>query len=236
MADVKYGHGIEDFEANQYTLYVDKEGKCYKTNQMSVDWVYTNCRLKVPPLGSSPGFETENEKNLPVITAPQDLKGLGELVTKYWDDSKTSDTGFVYLPAFKRVIRVSVTTYQDNMGGSDMTWGDPNGLREPFANWKFKIIGKKRFMLAGYPYGEAAKVHPDLTLDDGKEYVERKKFQKNTWSVTPIYVVEATPKVKHIYGKKILYVRAPEEAWFVYSNITMVDTLRFTDAALERVL
>jgi hypothetical protein len=222
MADVKYGHGVDDFEANQYTLYVNKEGKAYKTNKMNISWVWTNGRLKVPPLGAVPGFETANEVNLPVFVAPQDLKGLGQLSIKYWDDLKNPDAGFVYLPAFKRVIRVSATTYQDNMGGSDMTWGDPNGLREPFSNWKFKLIAKK-FMLAGYPYGEAAKINPDLSVDDGKEYTEGKKFAKNTWVVTPVYIVEATPKIKHIYGKKILYIRSPEEAWFVYSNIGMVD-------------
>lgn len=221
VANAKYGHGLDDFCAYQDSWFVNKQGKVYKTQHMEVDWVWTNGRLKVDPLGVVPGFEEELERNLPVLTEPFDLKGLGQLSIKHWDDAKNSDEGFVYLPAFKRVVRISATTYQDNVGGSDVTWGDPNGLREPFSYWEFRLIGKKA-MLATSPFNEPDTLRANRSVESSKEFTEGKKFPKVTWAVTLLDIVEAVPKIKHIYSKKVLYIRSPEN-WIIYSPITIVD-------------
>jgi hypothetical protein len=132
------------------------------------------------------------------------------VITRYYDDTKHQDEGFVYLPAFKRTIRVSATTWQDSIGGSDMTYGDTLGFCEPYGLWDFKLIGKE-FMLVPEPKSpfilvsrETGKMHPDFKFTVGE------KFPVLGWCITPLYIVEATPKIRHIYKKRMLYVLAPE--------------------------
>ena len=83
-------------------------------------------RKLVPPLGVTPGYESPYEfrNAMEVFTTPRDLKGLGQWTIRYYDDVKNPDQGFMYLPAFRRCIRISATTWQDNVGGGDLTYGD----------------------------------------------------------------------------------------------------------------
>ena len=53
---------------------------------------------------------------------------MGQYAVRYYDSVKTYDAGFTYLPAFKRTIRTSATTWQDNIGGSDTIYGDGEGF------------------------------------------------------------------------------------------------------------
>jgi len=172
--------------------------------------INTTGRLEIPPLGAIPGMEKIKYKRITGQTYPLAQKGLGLVVTRYYDDTVNQDEGFIYLPAFKRTIRVSVTTWQDSIGGSDMTYGDTLGFGEPYGFWNFKLIGKK-YMLIPEPKNpitlvsrETGKMHPDFKFTEGE------KFPVFGWCITPLYVVEATPKVRHIYKKRILYVLSPE--------------------------
>ncbi|MDO8785552.1 MAG: DUF1329 domain-containing protein, partial [Syntrophales bacterium] len=117
----------------------------------------------------------------------------------------TYDNGFAYLTAFKRTIRVSDTTWQDNIAGGDMTYGDGDGFQDPFSGWNFNLTGKK-FMLVHEPKAP-------LPMKDEKGHVSKnvkfdvgKKFPRLGWVISPVDVVEAIPKIKHIYGKKVVYV------------------------------
>ena len=42
---------------------------------------------------------------------------------------------------------MNATTWQDNMGGSDMTYGDAGGLQEPYSYWEFRLLEKKYLLL-----------------------------------------------------------------------------------------
>jgi hypothetical protein len=117
----------------------------------------------------------------------------------------------MYNPHFKRTIRISATTFQDTYQGSDFTLGDPEGLTEPFGYWNFKLIEKK-FMLTPELVrhrqptytGEGFNLDPQVKWDEGK------KYPRLGWAITPVYIVQATPKnPEHIYSKKILYLTSP---------------------------
>ena len=211
MANVKYGDAFDDIVVTPYTThFINSKGKVYKTNNRMVKILNTTCRLGIPPLGAIPGMEKIKYKRVTGQTYPLAQKGLGLIVTRYYDDTKYQDEGFIYLPAFKRTIRVSVTTWQDSIGGSDMTYGDTLGFSEPYGFWDFKLIGKK-LMLIPEPKSpftlvsrKTGELHPDFKFTEGE------KFPVLGWCITPLYVVEATPKVRHIYKKRMLYVLAPE--------------------------
>ena len=78
-------------------------------------------------------------------------------------------------------------------------------------------------MLVPAPYGEEPQLNPDgVTVDLKRPSDEGKRFIRDKWVVTPYHIVEATPKIKHIYSRKTLYVASPEY-WQFYSAIKMTD-------------
>jgi hypothetical protein len=187
--------------------FINKDGKAYKTAQIHIFNLHTTGRLKIEPLGAIPGEEKVIWKSLAVFKGPLDLKGLGQLTIRHYDEVEHEDTGFTYLPAFKRIVRVSATTYQDNVGGSDMTWGDPEGLREPFVNWEFKHLGAKPMFCSALEQSAPFLDSKCMPLPHA-EFTEGVRFPVAEWAVTPMHIIEAVPKIPHIYSKKVLHILA----------------------------
>ena len=212
MGNKKFGIANDNFRVEvQPTYYVNKEGKHYKTANMGIYTYWTDGRKKVPPLGSVPGQEKYHQRFVNVFVSPLELKGLGQFNINHDDDTENYDIGFLYLPAFKRTIRISATTWQDNVGGSDFTFGDPEGLREPFGTWNFKLIGKKE-MLVAEPVRDPQAVLTEggLNVDPRVEWDQGKRFPRLGWTIAPVYIIEATSKDQgHLYSKKVLYIIAP---------------------------
>lgn len=212
-ANIKYDRCMDDFSGFAQFKFVNKEGKPYKTMVGAAEHAASEERLTIPPLGSVPGREGEFYRNIIVFTHPLEVKGTGQLQIKHWDDTKNPDKGFAYVSAFKRVIRISATTYQDNMGGGDFTWGDPGGgYLEPFSYWQWKLVGKKN-ILTQQPFGEAPILEPDGDVNITLPYDVGIRFPRDKWVIRPVYVIEGTPTIKHCYGKRVFHVAAP-----AYSN------------------
>jgi len=216
MANLKYGQAADDVGfSKQWLSFVNEEGKIYKTFQQYVTYVLMSHRLSCDPLGAYPGCEKENFRRIQSFRSPQDMKGLGQFSIRYYDDTKMIDTGFAYLPAFKRSLRVSSNTWQDNIGGADILYCDAAGVNDPFSYWDYKLIGKKYIFTTATkapgsendssPYSNA-EGHFDtksVTFDGGD------KFPRVHWALTPVFVVEGTPRGEHVYGKRVIYVPAP---------------------------
>jgi hypothetical protein len=203
MANVKFGRCWDDMHASRQIRLINKNGKVYKTVKAITLQLAMTSRLINPPLGAFPGRENISEKRLSINHYPRNLRGMGNFIVRYYDDAKTPDTGFIYLPAFKKTMRFSTTNWQDNVAGSDVTWGDAHGLYEPFSDWKFKYI-KTSHMLFPEPKSpfqliEKYNINEKLKFDVGQ------KFPRLGWTIYPMQIVEAKCKHKHIYGKKILY-------------------------------
>lgn len=204
MANTKWGIALDDFRTKGVLRFVNSKGEVYKNVGMSSIQVWCNTRTLLEPLGTVPGYEKQMYRRISTLTFPIELKGQGSFNVRYYNDVTDYDTGFMYFPSFKRTLRVSTTTYQDNIAGSDLTRGDSQGLNEPYADWNFKLLETK-FMLipehrAPFPYFDNGKVNPKLQWDVGH------RFPRMGWAIFPIHVVEAVPKSKHVYGKKLLNV------------------------------
>ena len=209
MANTKYGWVYDGAVMYPNTMtYTNAEGKVYKSSLMEQRYLFYNTRTKNPPLGSIPGYEDILYKRISVFHAPLELRGLGQYTVRHYDDVKKSDEGFAYFPAYKRTIRVSATTWQDNIGGSDMTYGDGGGLQEPYSYWEFNLLEKKYILLpepkAPFPYV----VEKTGEIDKRIKFTVGQKFDISGWAIWPVYVVEGTPTIKHVYGKKVFYVHA----------------------------
>lgn len=225
MANYRFGHAFDDGELIQPTYYVNKKGKRYKTGVMRICKAFVNGRINVPPLGSVPGMEGEQERLVAVFTYPLELKGTGQLQIKHVDDTANYDIGFAYLPAFKRIIRVSASTYQDNIGGSDFTFADPEGLREPFRDWTFKLI-EKRYILVAEPIRKTRPIVDagGTRVDSQVEWDVGEMYPRLGWTINPVYIVEATPKDSgHMYSKKVLYINAPYYASAYGEEVALMD-------------
>ncbi len=207
MANTKWGIGLDDFRTKGYLRFVNSKGELYKTIGMSSLQIWTNTRTLLEPLGTVPGYENQMYRRISTLTTPLELKGQGSFNVRYYNDVKNYDTGFMYFPAYKRTLRVSTTTYQDNIAGSDLVRGDSQGLNEPYSDWNFKLLETKYMLIpehiAPFDYlDDKGKINPKLQWDVGM------RFPRMGWAIFPVHVVEAVPKGRHVYGKKLLNVAA----------------------------
>lgn len=222
MANIKYSLASDDkFIKWSPVWYIDKEGKLEKTANVRVWQVQAFGRLKLPPLGTIPGYENLQFRHMVIFTDPLEMKGTGQITIRHYDEYTNPDEGFGYLPAFKRVIRVSATTFQDNVGGQDYTYGDPQGLREPFAFWNFKSIETK-LMLWPEPKSAIEQVSEDGVVNPKLEFDVGFKYPRVGWVIAPVTIVDAEPKIRHIYGRKTLYMPA-FPYWATAAPISLVD-------------
>ncbi|MFZ3115814.1 MAG: DUF1329 domain-containing protein [Syntrophales bacterium] len=222
MCNYHYGRAWDSYHTSPIDLwYVNAKGEHYKT--IGQEHIYVKCsgRTVLPPFGTIPGYENVYIKRISVATYPREIIGLGQFTVRYYDPGQDYDTGFAYLPAFKRTIRVSATTWQDNIVGSDITYGDGDGFQDPFDGWNFKLTGRK-FMLVNEPKSPTPIFDAGGHLSKTVQFDQGKKYPRLGWVIAPVDVVEAIPKIKHIYGKKVVYVMM----WpYVYtgSGINAVD-------------
>lgn len=222
MANVKFGLVIDDgYLPQSPCLYVNKDGSIEKTANMKIWQVWAFGRNNIPPLGTVPGQEDFQWRHIAVFSEPLEMKGMGQLTIRHYDEYKKPDEGFMYIPAFKRTIRVSATTYQDNVGGMDFTYSDPQGIREPYGYWDFKTITRK-LMLMPEPKPPFDWVTEDGKIDSRVEFDHGRSFPRAGWVVIPAIVIDAAPKIKHIYGRKILYMPDPPY-WNSQSPIGLTD-------------
>ena len=147
MAHLKYGMGIDDFTNYGVLSFVNSKGKVYKNVGMSSVQIWCSTRTVHEPSGTYPGYEGQMFRRISTLTSPIEIKGQGHFAVRYYDDAKQYDTGFNYFPAYKRTLRVSTTTWQDNIAGSDLVHGDSEGFKEPYVDWEFKLIGTKYFLI-----------------------------------------------------------------------------------------
>jgi hypothetical protein len=222
MVNQKFGYPTDMSVFPQSAmLYISKEGKIEKSSKMKIWQTFAFGRKRIPPLGTVPGHENYQWRNINGFVDPLEMKGMGQLNIRHYDEYKDPDEGFMYLPAFKRVIRISATTYQDNMGGSDITYGDPSGLREPYAFWDFKTMTKKLILMPEDKL-QVPFINEDSTLNSKAPFDHGYSFPRLGWSVVPAIVIEATPKIKHVYGKRVIYMTNPPY-WASVNPIVLED-------------
>lgn len=140
---------------------------------------------------------------------PRDIRGLGTLSIRYMADKQ--DTTYAYLPAVRRVRRLSGGAWMDPIGGTDQLQDDIN-IWNARPNWytNFKLL-KKRWLLvpANEPFGWNEKGDSDAT-----KYTFMNLKDPPYWNTTlgfeprEVYVVEADAPAVHPYSKKIMYMDA----------------------------
>lgn len=154
------------------------------------------------------GDGSERGRQLLYFKSPSDMKGLGTYTVMY-DAEKVNDV-WAYVPAVRRVRRLSGGAWMDPVGSSDQLQDDLEGFNaRPCWYPEYKLVGK-RWVLA------AANARSDLWNTKGAGFDEKYPGLENQppyWNMNndryeprEVYVVEAITPATHPYSKKVLYV------------------------------
>ena len=165
----KYSLFAHDYESsNNRTLYVDSSG-------FTREKIAKRQRII---LGGKAGI---SYKDIVVVTAPTQAKGLAILTWTYEDAERDQDT-WLWIPALKKIRKVSASESDDAFMGSDLTVEEVSTRR--FEDETYTLIGERNFK--GYTF----------------EHTGELKYNNR-----PCFVIECIPKKPHwYYAKRTVWV------------------------------
>ncbi len=155
------------------------------------------------------------------VVHPPDVSGTNVLTWRYRDERP--DYSHVYMPAIRRLRRMSTSNRSDAFLGSDMCTDDNWGYAGKVGAFDWKVLRKEETLL---PFGEGAPVR--LFLNDEGEWesdpgdrqivlgYEKEGYQGAPWFRTnaifvkrPTYVLECRARDRYYnYGTQYLWVDA----------------------------
>lgn len=150
----------------------------------------------------------ERGRQLLYFKSPTDMKGLGTFTITY-DSAKVPDV-WAYIPAVRRVRRLSGGAWMDPIGSSDQLQDDLEIFNaRPCWYPEYRMLGK-RMVLA------VANSKTQLWNSRGSSFAEKYpvledqapfwNMNNNLFEPREVYVIEATTPTEHPYSKKVLYV------------------------------
>lgn len=169
--------------------------------------LYYNGRLFVDPKPEMPNPDGIRYKELlaPVV-APYDMKGVGGLYFRYVDASRQDDS-WLYVPAVRRVRRMSTAQRSDALFGQDADQDSFWGYSGHIAWSEWKLLGVREML--GVLHREHFRPQ---RCEGGADFA----FCDN-WEKRKVYVIEGVTKLpQYAYGKRVLYIDA--EAWVVLAS------------------
>lgn len=155
------------------------------------------------------------------VRTPYDIRGLAVMLWRYLDPKKYDST-FVYVPALRKVRRVSPAN-RSNAIGSDATADDANGFDGKISTFDWRLVGRKDAIV---PWHDENPMPIVRSADGGWETTKAMKtvvygyqqegWQGAPWAATnvawarrPVYVIEATPRdAGYNYGTHYMWIDA----------------------------
>ena len=157
-----------------------------------------------------------------LVQSPFDVKGTAVMTWRYLDATKHDDS-FGYIPAIRRVRRMSPANRSDAFVGSDFCIDDANGYDGKVADFEWKLLGQQEAIV---PFLSS---EPQLIVqnEDGEWKTTRGVkepiwgYRKDGWQGSPwaptnliwvkrlVYLMEVTPKDKYYnYGTHYMWIDA----------------------------
>ncbi|MGH7820386.1 MAG: outer membrane lipoprotein-sorting protein, partial [Candidatus Binatia bacterium] len=139
------------------------------------------------------------------LDEPADLRGAGILNFRYIDANVPDDT-YMYLPALRKVRRLSVANRSDSFWGTDIDIDSIWCFNAKIPFWSFRVLAEKQilhpFHAGGYGRRDAWCAQPD-----GASGPKSFAFCL-PWELRPIVIVEGTPTGynQYAYSKRIAYI------------------------------
>lgn len=212
--------GNLDFSVKFY--WVSRSGKDRVVRGRYLSYLYTG----FPGAKSSPNPRGLERQNIIAITEPYDVQGTAVMLWRYLDNRR--DNNYSYVPAIRRVRRLSPASRSDAFLGSDFTLDDTAAYDGKVPDFEWKLVGVQDALIA-YISEEPLELLPDpesggVTLSKNNPYIkygfETEGWTGASWAPTnavwvkrKTYVVEGTPKDPYYnYGKCILWFDAAKFA------------------------
>lgn len=154
-----------------------------------------------------------------VILKPYDVAGTAVMLWRYLDATK-QDMSYGYVPAIRRVRRMSPANRSDAFMGSDFSVDDANGYDGKISAFTWKVLRKQEGLLAFLDKDPVRIVQNEqsewYTTAEIKPVIfgyKKESWQGATWAPTnlvwvkrPVYVLEMIPKDPY-------YNYGPQELW-----------------------
>ncbi|MDY6861686.1 MAG: outer membrane lipoprotein-sorting protein, partial [Thermodesulfobacteriota bacterium] len=134
------------------------------------------------------------------------IKGFSMIRVRYEDIYKPDDV-YSYVPAIRRIRRLTGADVTDPMLGSDICYDDFETFRQKInPDMSFKILEIKDFLVPCH-YGEKP-----------KENIKENIFQ-SVWEVRPVWLLEInTNDPNYAYSRRILYLDKEDGAFECHSG------------------
>lgn len=106
----------------------------------SIRLIAANGQVRERQIESATKLQANGMDNMRLtrFVAPADVKNLTTLLI---ENNNKDDDMWIYLPAMKKVRRLSAANQGDSFMGTDLTYGDMIGLK--VSDWQHRIIGQK---------------------------------------------------------------------------------------------
>ncbi|MDY6862045.1 MAG: DUF1329 domain-containing protein [Thermodesulfobacteriota bacterium] len=182
-------------------------------------------RTDFPPIPEIPGNNgLVAWKESMLVIKPYDIKGFSMIRTHYEDIYRDDDV-FSYIPAIRRIRRLTGSDVTDPMLGSDTCYDDFEGWHQKInSRMSFKMLGTKKFLTPR-----------SYTKKPPEPYIKTNCYQVE-WEIRPLCILEIQMNDPgYAYKKRILYLDKEEGSYpiaygetydlkgrFWRSNYTMV--------------
>ena len=142
--------------------------------------------------------EGESRLNVVKWQSPRDLFGMAYINNTY-DDPDKQHLNMMYIPAIRRVRRMSGTDVQDPLGGQDMCADDGDLFNQKLSRdryrYEYKVLEEREFLIP-------------FATNDGKGYIGREGLEWRDYEferrpITVVELIQTDPN--YIYSKRILY-------------------------------
>ncbi len=155
-------------------------------------------RTDIEPLGWMPEADSSGlcSKESMWIAEPHEVKGFTQLRIRYWDINKT-DECYAYIPAIRRIRRLTGADVNDPILGSDCIFDD-------FEVWRQKLNSKMTFqVLECKDFLVPCVYHEKLPYD----YRKHGACVQVDWEIRPLWVMKIDiNESDYIYQKRIVWV------------------------------
>lgn len=188
---------------DQYSFYGDFYLYDLDKPERTLTWhyrtFYFNGRVLRPPIPEVPGNNGVTRfKESIVVLKPFDVKGFSMLRTRY-EAIDRSDDVFSYIPAIRRMRRLTGADVTDPLLGSDYIYDDFEYLRQ-------KITPKMTFKM-----GERELLVPSVQIEPegpvGYENTRKENALQTDWQIRTVLVLEININdPDYIYSKRVYYM------------------------------
>ena len=158
-------------------------------------------RTDIPPLGDMRDFTDRNIalKESIVIYEPNEVRGFIQLRIRYWEIGK-ADECYAYIPAIRRVRRLTGSDLTDPLLGSDT-------IPDDFEVWRQKLDSKMKFRVLERRDFLVPRIYVGIENKPAYDYKKHGSCFQVDWEIRPQWVLEIMINdPEYAYSKRVIYI------------------------------